>query len=337
MNINEQEILTAYNRVYIIAVVGTIASILAFLLALNQNIWAFEDDFRRDVSTRVLSLQHKIETFEQFLEDIQNFYASSENVRKEEFYSFVAPSLQRNDLSFAGWVPADAADLSPGSFYLAVKPALDAEAILKILAEGKIVQDTLDMARKNASIAASHAFSLPVKNAARKEEMQKHVAIVIPTFKTVSRQAAKPEISGFVVTFLEISRLFSDIFQGDKLMSQKSNIYVYMPPVEEGGQKQLVFKYQDKEDVMSGADAGKFFEHIASFSTPHILYLGPQRLEVVATPSFSHLVLSSQREAWIALTAGMAITAAMAFWFYQQITQTLQVQRLVDDRVSRQV
>lgn len=335
MNINQQEILTAYNRVYIIAVVGTISSILAFLLALNQNIWAFEDEFRRDISTRVLSLRHKIETLEQFLEDIQNFYASSEDVRKDEFYSFVAPSLQRNDLSFVGWIPADASDLSPGSFYLAVKPVLDAEAMLKILTEGRIVRDTLDRARQNKSMAVSQAFSLLVKNSSRKEETQKHVAIIVPTFKAVQRQNTPPEISGFVVTFLEISRLFADIFQGGKLMSQKSNIYVYMPPVEDGGQKQLVFKYQEQADVIPGPDVGRFFEHIASFSTPHSLHLGSKTLEVVATPSFSHLVLSSQREAWIALTAGMAITAALAFWFYQQITQTLQVRRLVDDRTRK--
>lgn len=315
--VGEEAVFKAYARVCLIAFIGTVISIIMFLVVLNQNMRTLENDFRNDMTVQLLSLRHKIETLEQFWGDIQAFYESSHNIEYQEFRSFVEPALDRNSLPFMLWLPADQKTLSQDDIYIVAPehgqterflPDLINQGFLQKFAIGEISKD----------ITTDIVSSVDIKGLE-----QDKMIVMIPTFAG-KRGQKEARITGIAITFLDIDLFFTSIFPNEK----KYEISVFLNSNE---QKTLIFQHAINKKTLPRI-TDEFEKARDVLSVRRRIPFVSQSIEVTAMPSFSYMNRSVGWAPWTALFLGLVITAFVAFWLYQQISRNIDIQKIVNEK-----
>ncbi|MCB9989690.1 MAG: PAS domain S-box protein [Rhodospirillales bacterium] len=324
----EHTALMAYCRVCFVAFVGTVMSILFFIMVLNQNVDKLEDDFRHDTTMQILSLNHKTRILEQFWEDMQAFYLSSETVTLQEFGTFSASILKQGELGFISWLPDTKEPLDANDIYMVSKKNVDQEQIKKLLIEEPAIREAIEKARTSLSVTISRDFSTDFMD---KTDPQPRVAIAIPTMKAAIKNEGPRSLNGFSIAFLETWPFFSQIFLIEN--RDKKNIQIFLTDADESS-KDLLFKHTGQENMLSDTAVDNMMDNRQMLAVSQKIPFASQYLKIEVSPSFSYLAQSADKSAWAVFLLGMALTGFIAFWFYQQISRTLHIQHIVNEKTE---
>ncbi len=326
---DEWRIFKAYSRICVIALIGTIVSLLSFLLMLNHNMNNLEQQFRHEAATQILSLEHKINILEQFWGDLQVFYSASQELSAESFEHFSLSILKRSDLSFISFIPVSVGTLTEDQIYLKTKSHIPKESIREFLIQNSIIRETIEEAKISRKVTSSIEFELPF--VAMPEE-QKGLAVVVPVFAK-NGDISKKSAAGYVVSFLETKPFFKHVFQLSEEQENQKNMSIYLKDPAEG-QKHLIFKHQSNHDLAPEFTINEFPQYEPAFRVSRSLAFGSETLEIVIAPSFAYQAQSTTGGVWAVLFLGMTLTASFAYWFHQQIKQNLEIERVVNERTK---
>jgi PAS domain S-box-containing protein len=299
------------------------------------------------------AMSHALE----LLHGVERFFASSQEVSREEFARFVAPSLERHPsllaLSWNAIVPAaererfvtaqrdadrpdfaivqrsangalEPATARPEHIVVTyVEPEADQRSVLGFDgASDPVRRASYEAARDSGAPVASGPVSLvQVPKALGSLVIVPHYRNGCPTATVAERRA---NLQGFVVGVLRYDQLVAAALSG----FGRAGLVLRVADVSTHGTTQLVYR--------EGADASGDELVGANFAGAirHDVRLADRTLAVTFTPDRSYLASIRPWHVWAVLAGGMLVTGLLGMFLLTLTGRAMQIQAMVDERTA---
>lgn len=310
----------AYGLVCLIAVLGVAISIILHAFTMSRTIAAMERDFQHDVSVQSLSLRHKTQVLQQMWEDMQAFYLSSHDVEKTEFESFASTALNHDSIVFVSWVPADAVLPAQDDIYMLSRHIEDYKRFKAMIMTDESIHD---LVRNTGDSTNARASIVNVSIDGNAE--YNRVVIAVPTFVKPASAPGHSVPTGYLLTLLDTDALFESVFVGDLYGS----VAVYL--LDSNNETDLLF-YQLYDPSFLSYFTDNYSKIDIDMEAVRTIPFAGETLAIVAQPAFGYGDVGGGP--WLVLLMGLMITAFIVYRFYQQVGQTAEIQRIVDQKTK---
>ncbi|MFN7039229.1 MAG: response regulator [Alphaproteobacteria bacterium] len=320
-----------YQAMSLVFCIGTIISIIAFTITLNNNMEKLEENFRSDSRVKTLLLENQFQKDIRELELLADLFTFAKNDSEKEFRTYLSDIVKKNEFTTILWITDDdlkknhyeIASFEPGdklNEYKNFKPRLN-----------EVIKNGIDLAYIYKKPVTTNLFSLVGDQA-----NQNDIAFVFPIFRNSNPNLPYNQkfIKGFIIGIVNLEEFFEETFRWKNYVSH-SSIKIFDKNINDN--KKLIYsseKHQNINDINIDID-----NYFSSLKIPFIF------IESISLPSREWKILFYPTEfyiktgvsnslPWIILLCGMFITLLIGvFWFYL-IGRNSEIRKLVSERTE---
>jgi signal transduction histidine kinase len=352
-----------YFPVTLVAAIGILITIAAFIQSLNWEKDRVEIAFQETSQNRILVIQREIESSVGIVQDIASFFEATEIVGRREFRKFVGPALKNHaGIKALQWVPVVLADNLP-AFIEQAQKSFPPFKIMDAELSGKLIESPehpryypvlyiqpyqnnkhalgLNMGAdpiistllQTAELSRTHQVSpgISIRNETRE---QTGIVVVVPVFfkKPEAEDApAQPsfKIRGFAIGVFYIS----DIIERALESLRPGGIDLQFYHEHSSGEQELLYSHLSRlrqGRVPNAEDEADSLRKIYS----QYISVGNQRWKVVCHPVIEKFNIET-RNSWIILSGGLAFTFLLTIYVLTLVGRAKRVRQEVKVRTSQ--
>lgn len=354
-----------YFPVTLVAAIGILITIAAFIQSLNWEKDRVEIAFQETSQNRILVIQREIESSVGIVQDIASFFEATEIVGRREFRKFVGPALKNHaGIKALQWVPVVLADNLP-AFTEQAQKSFPPFKIMDVELSGKLIESPehpryypvlyiqpyqnnkhalgLNMGAdpivstllQTAELSRTHQVSpgISIRNETRE---QTGIVVVVPVFfkKPEAEEApAQPsfKIRGFAIGVFYISDIIERALES--LRPGGIDLQFYHEYSSGEQEPQLLYSHLSRlrqGRVPNAEDEADSLRKIYS----QYISVGNQQWKVVCRPVIEKFNIET-RNSWIILSGGLAFTFLLTIYVLTLVGRAKRVRQEVKLRTSQ--